>query len=114
MGTEYPAVPGFKGHELYELYRVQQYKDKKRAKDAADASKAYYDYFRSEPADYTMGQQAKAKLVEVGILPRPPKAPKRYDKSASSLDELLGPQPPDGRERAIDIKPGNFKQLFGE
>jgi hypothetical protein len=113
-GTEYPSVPGFKGHQLYEVYREQKDRDKARAAAAAAANKAYYDYFRSDPPDYILGQRARAKLVEVGILPRPPKAPPRYDKSASSLDELLGPEAPDGPARAVDIKPGNFKQLFGE
>jgi hypothetical protein len=115
MGTKYNLVPGFLGHELYEIHRVQKYKDKATANKAALASKAYYDYFRSDPADYGKGVLAKRLCEEVGVIRTiaGPKAPKRYDKYASSLDELLGPEPPDGRERAIDLQPGNFKQLFG-
>ncbi len=113
--ASYGLVEGFLGHELYEKYRVQKYKDPAEANRAALASKAYYDYFRSDPADYAMGTLAERLCQEVGVIRKiaGPRPPKRYDKYASSLDELLGPEPPDGRERTIDLKPGDFKQLFG-
>jgi hypothetical protein len=110
--TLYPPhiVEGGQGHHLYEVARKPGADKTKRGQDYAKACKAYYDYFRGKP-DLKAGQEA-AKLIR--DLESKPPALALFDKSASSLDELLGPDAPDGRRRRVDLKPGNFRELFGE
>jgi hypothetical protein len=102
-------VKGGLGHELYEVARKPGALETQRGQDYAAACKAYYDYFRGKP-DLKAGQDA-AKLI-ADLKSKPP-ALAAVDTSVSRLDELLGPDAPDGRLRRVDLKKGDFKDLFG-
>jgi hypothetical protein len=67
MAAMFPAVPGGLGHKLYEVARSEKYPDAVR--DAHEkASKAYYDYFRSKPANFIKGRLAFFELVKLGLI----------------------------------------------
>jgi hypothetical protein len=73
MRTKYMPVPGGLGHGMYEKWQAQEQSDIGKANAAA--CKLYYDYFRSDPTDLRLGQEALEavrKLKAPGVQLPPP------------------------------------------
>ncbi|SEP38217.1 hypothetical protein SAMN02990966_05541 [Rhodospirillales bacterium URHD0017] len=73
MRVRFPTVPGGLGHKMCDVWRDQ--KQTRIGKAHAAACKLYYDYFRSEPTDLRLGQEALEavrKLKMPGVLLPPP------------------------------------------
>ena len=101
LRTKYPLVDGGLGHELYEIYRINPASEK--AIQAARASTAYYEYFRSNPADQQKGTIANALVKACNLNAAFPSLP-WLDKSMDAARLF---------EETKKIKPGDFKSLFG-
>ena len=64
----YPLVPGGLGHVLYDVARSDNEPPERRA-EFKKASQAYYDYFRSKPADPALGRAASIAIRKVHVGP---------------------------------------------
>lgn len=105
MRSRYPLVEGGLGHEFYEIHRVTPKSE--RGIQAARASTAYYEYFRSNPPDQDKGTIANAlakACISSAAIPTLP----WLDKSMNAVKAASLFEP------TQRLKPGNFKDLFGE